>query len=70
MMTMMSFMLSFPSQLQGRDEEAEDDQVERPEVEEDDCVEDEFAEPDVVEVADDVLNVMDVVLKRICRRRC
>ena len=30
---------------------------------EDDCVEDEFAESDVVDVADDVLNVMDMVVE-------
>ena len=29
-------------------------------MEEDDCLEDEFVESDVVEVADDVLNVLDV----------
>ena len=49
MMTMMSCCHS-PSQLQGRDEEAEDDQVERPELEEDDY-----------EVDVDMLNVLDVV---------
>ena len=55
MITTMS--LSFPSQLQGRDEEAEEDQVERPELEESDCREDEF---DGIEVAVDGLNALDV----------
>ena len=34
-----------------------------PELEEDDCLEDEFVESDVVEVADDVENVMGIVVE-------
>ena len=54
-----------PSQLQGRDEEAEDDQVEGPELEEEDGLKDEFDESDVAEVAAEVENVMDSVVKMI-----
>ena len=59
-----------PSQLQVRDEEAEDDQVESPELEKDDFLEDEFGDPGVVEVGDDVLNVVDVVEDDLVEEKC